>query len=61
MRRFYGFSQGFGVPNASILQLQFESGGIIHWSSFITNHLPPDLESVASDATVVFDAGDQPS
>jgi len=41
--------------------MEFDSGGIPHWSSFITNHLPPELESVAPDATVASDAGDQPS
>lgn len=61
MHRLLGFSRGFRVPNASILQMEFESGGIPHWSSFITNHLPPDLESATPDATVVSDAGDQPS
>lgn len=61
MNRLLGFSRGFRVPNASILQMEFDPGGIPHWSSFITNHLPPELESVAPDATVVSDAGDQPS
>lgn len=61
MNRLLGFSRGFPVPNASILQMEFDSGGIAHWSSFITNHLPPELESATPDATVASDAGDQPS
>ncbi|MEQ8975107.1 MAG: histidine phosphatase family protein [Coleofasciculus sp. C1-SOL-03] len=61
MRRLLGFSRGFRVPNASILQMEFDSGGIPHWSSLITNHLPPELESATPDATVASDAGDQPS
>lgn len=61
MNRLLGFSRGFRVPNGSILQMEFGSGGIPHWSSFITNHLPPELESATPDATVVSDAGDQPS
>jgi broad specificity phosphatase PhoE len=60
-QRLLGFSRGFRVPNASILQMEFDSGGIAHWSSFITNHLPPELESATPDATVASDAGDQPS
>jgi broad specificity phosphatase PhoE len=61
MNRLLGFSRGFPVPNASILQMEFDSGGIPHWSSFITNYLPPELESAAPDATVASDAGDRPS
>jgi hypothetical protein len=61
MTRLLGFSRGFPVPNASILQMEFDAGGIPHWSSFITNHLPPELESVAPDATVAIDAADRPS
>jgi hypothetical protein len=48
MNRLLGFSRGFPVPNASILQMEFDSGGIAHWSSFITNHLPPELESAST-------------
>jgi broad specificity phosphatase PhoE len=61
MHRLLGFSRGFRVPNASILQMEFDSGGIPHWSSFITHHLPPELESATPDATLAPDAGDQPS
>ncbi len=61
MRRLYGFSKGFGVPNASILKMEFGSGGIPYWSSFITDHLPATLQTVTPDATVAPDAGDQPS
>ena len=61
MSRLLGFSRGFRAPNASILQMEFDSGGIPHWSSFITSHLPPELESATPDATVAPDAGDQPS
>ena len=61
MRRFDGFRQGFQVPNASILKMEFEPGAIPYWSSFITNHLPPELHTVTPDTTVAIDAGDQPS
>lgn len=61
MNRLLGFSRAFRVPNASILEIEFDSGGIPHWSSFITTHLPPEIESITPDATVVSDAGDQPS
>lgn len=61
MGRLLGFSRGFRVPNASILQMEFDSVGIPHWSSFITNHLPPEIESATPDATVASDTDDQPS
>jgi broad specificity phosphatase PhoE len=70
MRRFHHFWQGFRVPNASILKMQFSSDGIPCWSSFLTNHLPPELQSSVSEPTVavqsnanyeIMDAGDQPS
>lgn len=61
MRRFYGFLQAFRVPNASILKMEFQLGGIPCWSSFITDHLPPELKTATPDATVAIDAGDQPS
>ncbi|MDB9510723.1 histidine phosphatase family protein [Kamptonema animale CS-326] len=61
MGRLLGFTRGFRVPNASILQMEFDSGGIPHWSSFITNHLPPELESATPDATVAINADDRPS
>lgn len=61
MNRLYKFSQGFRVPNASILKMEFGSGGIPYWSSFITDHLPSKLQTVTPDATVAPDAGDQAS
>ncbi|HBB32040.1 MAG TPA: histidine phosphatase family protein [Cyanobacteria bacterium UBA8803] len=61
MRRMQEFSRGFRVPNASILKLEFEPEGIPYLSSFITNHLPVELESATPDTTVAIDAGDQPS
>lgn len=61
MRRLYGFSQGFRVPNASILKLEFGSEGIPYWSSFVTAHLPSPVQTAAPDTGVALDAGDQPS
>ncbi|MFB2920261.1 MULTISPECIES: histidine phosphatase family protein [Aerosakkonema] len=61
MSRLYKFSQGFRVPNASILKMEFGSGGIPYWSSFVTDHLPSKLQTVTPDATVAPDAGDQAS
>jgi broad specificity phosphatase PhoE len=70
MRRFHHFWQGFRVPNASILKMDFNSDGIPCWSPIFTDHLPPELQSAMSEPTVavqssstyeIMDAGDQPS
>ncbi|MBD2579287.1 histidine phosphatase family protein [Oscillatoria sp. FACHB-1406] len=61
MNRLLGFTRGFRVPNASILPMKFDSSGIPHWSSFITNHLPTELELATPDTTGINDADDRPS
>lgn len=61
MRRFHGFWKGFWVPNASILKMEVGSDGRLYWSSFITDHLPPELQLTTPEITMAIDVGDQPS
>lgn len=61
MGQFHSFWQGFRVSNASILKMEFQSDGVACWSSFITSHIPPELQSATPDSTLAIDAGDQPS
>lgn len=64
MQRFWSFGQGFRVPNASILRMEFRDCALPCWSAFAIDHLSAHLQAALADAlsrTESVEIADQPS